>query len=79
MADNAHVKSVMSPWLTLPQAAAYIQMDVQPFRQLVYSGAIQSRKRSEKRIFVKADWLDEYMDALPSGAKVPEILQSSRS
>jgi len=75
MADNTHAKSVVSPWLTVPQAAAYIQMDVQPFRQLVYSGEIPSRKRSEKRIFVKTDWLDEYMEALPSGAKVPEVLR----
>lgn len=69
-------KSVTSPWLTLPQAARYIQMDLQTFRKLVYGGAIPSRKRSEKRIFVKTDWLDEYMDALPSGARVPEVLRS---
>lgn len=73
--SDTHVSRVTSPWLTVPQAAAYIQMDVQPFRQLVYSGTIPSRKRSEKRIFVKTDWLDEYMEALPSGAKVPEVLR----
>ena len=73
--DSTHVSRAVSPWLTVPQAAAYVQMDVQPFRQLVYSGAIPSRKRSEKRIFVKTDWLDEYMEALPSGAKVPEVLR----
>ena len=73
--DSTHVSRVVSPWLTVPQAAAYIQMDVQPFRQLVYSGTIPSRKRSEKRIFIHTAWLDEYMEALPSGAKVPEVLR----
>jgi hypothetical protein len=73
--DNTRVSRAVSPWLTVPQAAAYVQMDVQPFRQLVYSGAIPSRKRSEKRIFIHATWLDEYMEALPSGAKVPEVLR----
>lgn len=68
---------VQTPWLTVPQAARYIQMDVKEFRPLVYSGKIKSRRRSEKRIFVHTSWLDEYMMGLPSGAKVPEILAAA--
>ena len=64
-----------SPWLTLPQAAAYVQMDVQPFRELVYRGDVESHQRSERRIFIHKDALDKLMLSYPSGAKVPEVLR----
>lgn len=63
-----------SPWLTLPQGAKYVQMDVQPFREMVYANKIPSYQRSEKRIFVNADELDAYMRSLPSASRVPTSL-----
>lgn len=69
---------VDTPWLTLPQAAGYVQMAPQELRELVYAGAIPSHARSEKRVFVHTGDLDEYMRSLPSGARVPEGLRRSR-
>lgn len=65
-----------SPWLTLPQGAAYIKMDPQPFRELVYSGEIPGYRRSSKRIFVNRDDLDAHMRSLPSASRVPEALRA---
>jgi hypothetical protein len=64
-----------SPWLTLPQAAAYVHMDPQPFRELVYRGDVESHQRSERRIFIHKDALDKLMRSYPSGARVPEVLR----
>ena len=76
MTERTPVTLVPSPWLTLRQAAAYVQMDPQPFRELVYAGRIPSHKRSEKRIFISARDLDAYMESLPSASKVPEALRA---
>ena len=66
-----------SPWLTLPQGAKYVQMDPQPFRELVYTEAIPSYQRSEKRIFVNTQDLDTYMRSLPSASRVPKALRKT--
>jgi len=66
-----------SPWLTLPQGAKYVQMETQPFREMVYRGEIPSYQRSEKRIFVNADDLDAHMRTLPSASRVPTALRSA--
>lgn len=66
---------VGTPWLTLSQAAGYVQMAPQELRELVYGGFIPSHMRSEKRTFVHTDDLDAYMRSLPSGARVPAELR----
>lgn len=70
----AGMECARSPWLTLPQGAKYVQMDVQPFRELVYADKIPSYQRSEKRIFVNTHELDAYMRSLPSASRVPAAL-----
>jgi hypothetical protein len=50
-------------------------MDVQPFRELVYRGDVESHQRSERRIFIHKDALDKLMLSYPSGARVPEVLR----
>ena len=68
------MRDIESPWLTLPQGAEYVQMDVQPFRELVYGGKVPSYKRSERRVFVHRDDLDAMMRSLPSASRVPRAL-----
>ena len=58
---------VPSPWLKLSQARAYLQMDNNELRRLVKSGEIRSVVRG-RTTFVRATWLDAYMESLPSGA-----------
>lgn len=67
---------VPSPWLRLSQARVYLQMDNNELRKLVKSGAIRSVVRG-KTTYVRTTWLDEYMESLPSGARVPAVLQAS--
>jgi hypothetical protein len=66
---------VPSPWLKLSQARVYLQMDNNELRKLVKSGAIRSVVRG-KTTYVRTTWLDEYMESLPSGARVPAVLQA---
>lgn len=64
-----------SPWLTVPEGAAYMRMSATKFTAMVNSGEIPSHRRSKQSRFVDARVLDELMRSLPSGAKVPEVLR----
>lgn len=65
--------SVQSPWLKATEARAYLRMDCADFSRKLNTGEIRSVKRGNTR-FCKTTWLDEWMESLPSGAKVPEAL-----
>jgi len=67
---------IKSPWLTIPQAAMYLQMDLQPFREAVYGGVIPSYKRSKHRTFLYAPDLDMLMLSYEPGAKAKLIPSS---
>lgn len=70
------VQFVQSPWLTVGQAASYLQMSKDDIHILVNSGKVESRKRGKRGTFIHASWLDEYMLSLPSAAKTPETLRA---
>ena len=59
-----------SPWLTVPEGAAYLRMGLTDFRTKVKSGEIPSYRRSERGVYVDARVLDSIMRSLPSGAGV---------
>ena len=61
------IDRVQSPWLRLSQAREYLQMSNNQLRSLVKSGAIRSVVRGNTT-FVRTDWLDTWMESLPSGA-----------
>ena len=71
------MKSGTSPWLTVPEGAAYTRMRLTEFRAKVACGEIPSYKRSKKSVFVDARELDAMMRSLPSGAKTPEALRAT--
>ena len=59
--------SIPSPWLTLAGASKYLHMSREKLTAVVRSGAIPSYRRG-RTTFVHVRDLDEYMEALPSGA-----------
>lgn len=68
------IETVASPWLTKNQARAYLQIDIHELNALINSGKIRSVRRGKRSVFVKAEWLDNWMESLPSGAKIPSAL-----
>lgn len=68
---------IQSPWLTIPEAATYCRQDYKEFKQLVDTGKIESHRRGPHSVFLEIPILNAYMRSLPSGAKVPAILQDA--
>ena len=66
---------IRSPWLRIPDAAAYVHQDYKDFKRLVDSGKVESHSRGPHSTFVHVDALDELMRSYPSGAKVPEVMR----
>lgn len=62
------VGTVPSPWLTVTQAASYLQMRESEMRKKVKSGEIVSYLRGKRTVFVNTNDLDAWMRSLPSGA-----------
>lgn len=58
---------VPSPWLTIPQGAAYVHMRQGTFRKLVRSGEIPSYRHGRATL-VNAMDLDAWMRSQASGA-----------
>lgn len=69
-----------SPWLLVKEAAEYAHMSEHRMRALVRSGEIPSHRHPDSRTgtLVHASDVDQYLFGLPSGATVPERLQSPR-
>lgn len=65
--------TVTSPWLTAHQGRKYLKMQESEFAAKLNTGEIRSVKRGRTR-YVKTEWLDQWMESLPSGAKVPAAL-----
>lgn len=68
------IETITSPWLTKNQARQYLKIDIHELNALINSGRIRSVRRGERSVFVKAQWLDDWMESLPSAAKVPAAL-----
>ena len=61
------ISHVQSPWLKATEAREYLRIGNNEFRRLIKSGAIRSVVRGNTT-FVRTEWLDSYMEGLPSGA-----------
>ena len=66
--------NVTSPWLTKNQARQYLQIDIHELDKLIDSGKIRAVRRGKRTVFTKTEWLDAWMESLPSAAKVPAAL-----
>lgn len=71
--------SGQSPWLTVPEGAAYVRMGRTEFTAKVNRGEIPSYQRSKRARFVDSRELDMLMRSLPSGARVPEAARPESS
>lgn len=67
--------SSQSPWLTLPQGAAYVHRKESLFRELVHSEEIPSHQISDRLTLVHKADLDAWVRDHPSASKVPEALR----
>ena len=61
------IDRVQSPWLKATEAREYLRISNNEFRRLIKNGEIRSVVRGNTT-FIKVAWLDEFMEALPSGA-----------
>ena len=66
--------TVTSPWLTKNQARQYLQIDIHELNNLIDSGKIRAVRRGPRTVFTRIEWLDAWMESLPSAAKVPAAL-----
>ena len=71
---NKCVTSVTSPWLTKNQARQYLQNHIHELDKLIDSGKIRAVRRGPRTVFTRTEWLDAWMESLPSAAKVPAAL-----
>lgn len=67
------ITTISTPWLSIPEAAAYARMDYKHFKMLVDSGVVKSRMRSERVTLIHTDWIDELILSYPPGAKTPSM------
>ena len=70
---NKCVTSVTSPWLKQSQARAYLQISATELSRKIATGEIKAVRRGNT-IFTRTEWLDAWMESLPSAAKIPSAL-----
>ena len=71
---QCNITSVTSPWLTKNQARQYLQIDIHELNNLIDSGKIRAVRRGPRTVFTRTEWLDAWMESLPSAAKIPSAL-----
>ena len=77
--DTRYAPCAPSPWLTVPQGAAYVHMRQGTFRRLVRSGEIPSYRHGRVTL-VSASDLDTWMRSQASGAAMmATALRQSRA
>ena len=72
--NQCNVATIQSPWLTKNQARQYLQIDIHELNRLIDSGKIRAVRRGPRTVFTRTEWLDAWMESLPSAAKVPAAL-----
>jgi hypothetical protein len=70
---NKCVINVTSPWLKQSQARVYLQISATELSRKIATGEIKAVRRGNT-IFTRTEWLDAWMESLPSAAKVPAAL-----
>jgi hypothetical protein len=70
---QCNITSVTSPWLKQSQARVYLQISATELSRKIATGEIKAVRRGNT-IFTRTEWLDAWMESLPSAAKVPAAL-----
>lgn len=70
---QCNITSVTSPWLKQSQARQYLQISATELSRKIATGEIKAVRRGNT-IFTRTEWLDAWMESLPSAAKVPAAL-----
>jgi hypothetical protein len=65
--------TVTSPWLKQSQARQYLQISATELSRKIATGEIKAVRRGNT-IFMRTEWLDAWMESLPSAAKIPSAL-----
>ena len=70
---QCNVATIQSPWLKQSQARQYLQISATELSRKIATGEIKAVRRGNT-IFTRTEWLDAWMESLPSAARVPSAL-----